>query len=60
MAVVADSDQVIYVKMDKKNKQEVSVIAGGIENPEINENIVTILEGTMHSFRKRDEKYFVR
>ena len=58
LAVVADSDQIIYVTIDKENNQKVSICAGGIENPEINESIVTILEGTMSSFRKRDEKYF--
>lgn len=60
MAVVADSDQIIYVKIDKEDGQRVSVLAGGIENPEINDSIVTILEGTMYSFRKRDEKYFIK
>lgn len=60
LAVVADSDQIIYVKIDKENNQEVSICAGGIENPEINDRVVTILEGTMYSFRKRDEKYIVR
>lgn len=60
LAVVADSDQIIYVTIDKENAQKVSILAGGIENPEINESIVTILEGTMNSFRKRDVKYFVR
>jgi DNA repair exonuclease SbcCD ATPase subunit len=60
LAVVADSDQIIYVTIDKENNQKVSILAGGIENPKINESIVTILEGTMNSFRKRDEKYFVR
>lgn len=58
LAVVADSDQIIYVTIDKENNQKVSICAGGIENPEINESIVTILEGTMSSFRKRDDKYF--
>lgn len=60
LAVVADSDQIIYVTIDKENNQKVSICAGGIENPEINESIVTILEGTMSSFRKRDEKYFIK
>ncbi|MCI9076452.1 MAG: PHP domain-containing protein [Dorea sp.] len=60
LAVVADSDQIIYVKIDKENNQEVNICAGGIENPEINNSVVTILEGTMYSFRKRDEKYIVR
>lgn len=60
LAVVADSDQIIYVKIDKEDGQRVSVMAGGIENPEINDSIVTILEGTMYSFRKRDEKYIIK
>lgn len=59
LAVVADSDQIIYVRIDKEDDQKVSILAGGIEDPKINDSIVTILEGTMYSFRKRDEKYIV-
>ena len=57
LAVVADSDQIIHVKIDKEKRDLVEIKAGGIENAEINDSIVTILEGTMQSFRKRDEKY---
>lgn len=57
LAVVADSDQIIHVKIDKENEQLVEVEAGGIENDAINQSIVTILEGTMFSFKKRELKY---
>ena len=57
LAVVADSDQIIHVKINKEERNLVEVKSGGIENAEINDSIVTILEGTMLSFRKRDEKY---
>lgn len=57
LAVVADSDQIIHVKINKEKRDLVEFKAGGIENAEINNSIVTILEGTMRSFRKRDEKY---
>ena len=57
LAVVADSDQIIHVKIDKENDQLVEVEAGGKENDVINQAIVTILEGTMLSFKKRELKY---
>ncbi|MGN0142632.1 MAG: AAA family ATPase, partial [Roseburia sp.] len=57
LAVVADSDQIIHVKIDKENNQLVEVEAGGIEDDVINQSIVTILEGTMLSFKKRELKY---
>ena len=60
LAVVADSDQIIHVKIDKENDQLVEVEAGGIENDVINQAIVTILEGTMLSFKKRELKYIER
>ena len=56
LAVVADSDQIVHVKINKEERNLVEVKSGGIENTEINDSIVTILEGTMLSFRKRDEK----
>lgn len=57
LAVVADSDQIIHVKIDKENDQLVETEAGGIEDDVINQSIVTILEGTMLSFKKRELKY---
>lgn len=57
LAVVADSDQIIHVKIDKENNQKVIVESGAIEDTSLNECLVTILEGTMTSFKKREEKY---
>ena len=59
LAVVCDADQVICVNIDKKNKFKFNFISGSIENPEINMNIVRILEGTMPAFDLRDKKYTV-
>ncbi|MGL4864845.1 MAG: TrlF family AAA-like ATPase [Cetobacterium sp.] len=57
LAVVADSEQIIYVDMDKKNNNKVSVISGAIEDKNIKEKIVEILEGTMPAFENRTSKY---
>ena len=59
LAVVADSDQIIHVVIDKEDEQLVKIEAGGIEDSKINDAIVTILEGTMSSFQKRERKYIV-
>lgn len=58
LAVGADAEQIIYVELDKKNKNTFSYELGGIENPLINKRIVEILEGTMPAFDKRKLKYF--
>ncbi|MBY0379247.1 MAG: AAA family ATPase [Burkholderiales bacterium] len=60
LAVVADSEQVIRVNIDKTNGNKFSFLTGGIENIEINNAIVDILEGTMPAFTKRKEKYDIR
>lgn len=57
LAVVADSDQIIHVRIDKEKNQKVIVESGAIEDTPLNECLVTILEGTMDSFKKREEKY---
>jgi hypothetical protein len=59
LAVGADAEQIIYVNIDKKNRYEFSCRSGSIENPEINEKILDILEGTMPAFDKRRWKYRV-
>ena len=43
--------------IDKKQKNTVSFVSGAIENPEINQCIVDILEGTYKAFHNRDQKY---
>jgi len=57
LAVGADAEQVIYVNIDKMNKNEFSFVSGSIENPEINAKIIKILEGTKPAFDKRKLKY---
>lgn len=58
LAVVCDADQIIKMDIDKANKNTVSFIAGAIENPEINQCIVDVLEGTYPAFDNRNRKYF--
>lgn len=58
LAVVCDADQVVQMKIDKLNGNEVSFESGAIENPTINKIIVDILEGTYPAFHNRDCKYF--
>ena len=57
LAVVCDADQVIYAAIDKTDGNKVTYNSGAIENPEINEHIVNVLEGTRPAFDNRDIKY---
>jgi ABC-type lipoprotein export system ATPase subunit len=57
LAVVADAEQIIHVSIDKKNKNDFDFCSGSIENPEINDRVVKILEGTMPAFDNRRLKY---
>jgi len=57
LAVVCDAEQIICVKMDKKDNNTVSYATGAIENPVINHKIVEILEGTEPAFNVRKSKY---
>ena len=57
LAVVADSEQVIKVSIDKENGNKFCFISGGIEHPKINEQIVEVLEGTIPAFSLRKDKY---
>ena len=58
LAVVCDADQIIQMKIDKINGNEVTYESGAIENPKMNKIIVDILEGTYPAFHNRDCKYF--
>lgn len=58
LAVVADAEQIIWVDIDKKNRNKFKYISGSIENKEINKKIVNVLEGTMPAFNKRKQKYY--
>lgn len=58
LAVVADSEQVIFVKIDKQNNNTFEVQSWSIENDIINREIVKILEWTKRAFDKRKLRYF--
>lgn len=57
LAVVADSDQVIAARIDKKDLCKAHYISGSLENHEVNRHVVTYLEGTMPAFMNRESKY---
>lgn len=57
LAVVCDAEQIIYMHIDKENKNEVSYISGAIENRDINKKIIEVLEGTRPAFSNRTLKY---
>jgi len=57
LAVGADAEQIIYVRLDKANNYEFSYETGSIENPEINKKIVKVLEGSQPAFVKRRLMY---
>jgi predicted ATPase len=57
LAVWADTEQIIYTKIDKEKWNTFSFESGSIENIIINNHIVNILEWTMTAFDKRKLKY---
>ncbi len=57
LAVVCDSEQIIYAKLDKKNNHIVSYESGSIENFGIRKKIIDVLEGTQYAFDNREKKY---
>lgn len=57
LAVGADAEQVIYVKLDKAQNYKFSWETGSIENPAINQRIIDVLEGSQPAFVKRRLKY---
>ncbi len=60
LAVVADAEQIIYVNINKENQRnEFSFKSGSIENPEINQCIIDVLEGTWPAFDNRRIKYIL-
>ena len=58
LAVVADAEQVIFVKLEKEKNNKFSFLSGSIENKEVNKKIVEILEGAMPAFNMRKDKYY--
>lgn len=57
LAVVCDSEQVIWSSIDKVNNNRIDYQSGSIENPLINDKIIDILEGTKPAFDNRKLKY---
>ncbi len=57
LAIVCDSEQIIYASIDKKHKNKVSYTSGSIEEPIIRNHVIDILEGTKPAFVKRQDKY---
>ena len=56
LAVVSDAEQVIRVKIDKKNNNAFSFESGSLESNIITD-VINVLEGTRNSFNIRNHKY---
>ncbi|TIP77826.1 MAG: hypothetical protein E5X60_40675, partial [Mesorhizobium sp.] len=57
LAVGADAEEIVYVKLDKPNNYKFSYETGSIENPKINARLLEVLEGSQPAFVKRRLKY---
>lgn len=57
LAVGADAEQIIYVKLEKANNYKFSFESGAIEDSRITQKIIDVLEGTQPAFVKRRLKY---
>jgi len=57
LAVGADAENIIYVDINKSDKNKFTFISGAIEDKSINEKLVEVLEGTMPAFNLRKLKY---
>lgn len=57
LAVGADAEQVVCVQLDKSDDYKFSLVAGSLENPEINRRVVDVLEGTKPAFIQRRLRY---
>jgi len=59
LAVVSDADQIVHAEMDKANNNTITYTSGSLENPNMNQYVTDVLEGTLWAFRVRDKKYSV-
>lgn len=59
IAVVAGAEQVIFCEMDKQDGYRLSYTTGALENPEMNQHVLDVLEGTRPAFASRGETYRV-
>lgn len=60
LAVGADAEEIVYVKLEKAKNYKFSYESGSIENPKLNQRIVDVLEGSQPAFVKRRLKYGIR
>lgn len=56
IAIACDAEQIVHCRIDK-SKNEITYIAGSIENEEIRKRIIDVLEGTEPAFTLRRKKY---
>ena len=57
LAVGADAEQIVYVKLEKSKNYKFSYESGAIEDSRITQKIIDVLEGTQPAFVKRRLKY---
>lgn len=57
LAVVADAEQIIRIRIHKDHDHAVEIVAGSIETPVLNRHILDVLEGTEQAFMLRKKKY---
>lgn len=57
LAVGADAEQIIYVRLEKHKNYKFSYESGAIEDAGTNANVVKVLEGTKPAFVQRRLKY---
>ena len=60
LAVVCNSDQIIYASLNIKDNHRLKYLTGAVENPEINKIMVDVLEGTWPAFDYRNNVYIHR
>lgn len=57
LAVVADADQVIHARIDRKDGHRIDYTSGSLESEQISKLAVNVLEGTLPAFQQRGEVY---
>jgi len=57
LAVTCDAEQIIHADFLRTDGNRISYKTGAIENPDINKQVLDILEGTKPAFKNRQLKY---
>ncbi len=57
LAVVCDAEQIIHASFDRASNCSINYVSGSLENPLLNNAVVTVLEGTKPAFNNRSGKY---